>query len=115
MSFTYDYAYWTGYSTGTTGIELLKTATFFVSGLKYDGTGIDITEYKWFTGFGIVGSGTIGTELSGRLNYDVESQYWRTDISIPSGAGVGATATGLFTFEYNTGAIAGSSAIFILL
>ena len=44
MSFTYDYAYCTGYSTGTTGIELFKPFTFFVSGLKYDGTGIDITE-----------------------------------------------------------------------
>lgn len=103
MSWTYESAYITGYTTGTTGLEILKPMTFYVSGLKYSGTGITVIQSSWFTGYGIIGSGDISTEVSGELVYYSDNQYWRVDVIVSDQNAPGELATGLFELYWNTG------------
>ena len=109
MSFTYESAYFTGYTTGTTGLKIFGGLTFYVSGLKYDGTGITVNQSYFFTGISIIGSGTISTEVSGNLVYYNDDQYWRSDIAILDQSAPGELASGIFELYWNTGAISAST------
>jgi len=109
MSWSYESAYITGYTTGTTGLEIMKPLTFFVSGLSYDGTGITVVQSKWFTGYGIIGSGDISTEVSGNLVYYKNEQYWRADLIVLDQNSPGELATGCFELYWNTGSTSAST------
>lgn len=109
MSWTYESAYLSGYTTGTTGLKIYGTLTFFVSGLKYDGTGISVYQSRFFTGYAMIGSGDISTPVSGNLVYYSDDNLWRADLAVLDQSAAGELATGLFELYWNTGVINAST------
>jgi len=115
MSFTWELIDITGFSTGDgsndTGTQIGEILSVFVSGLKYDGTGIDNNYLAFITGTAIMASGNLLTPGSGDFFWNNTNDQWEGGFSATNSNDANKYTTGFADWEWNSGITNASTGI----